>query len=62
MRTWRVCREWLAIIELLKRVEGNKCTHGRNIAQGDDGSNDLIVSDIIRTGELEVWFLAEHLV
>jgi starvation-inducible DNA-binding protein len=29
---------------------------------GDDGSNDLIVSDIIRTGELEAWFLAEHLV
>jgi len=30
--------------------------------QGDDGSNDLLVSDIIRTGEMEAWFLAEHLV
>jgi starvation-inducible DNA-binding protein len=30
--------------------------------QGDDGSNDLLVSDIIRTGELQAWFLAEHLV
>jgi starvation-inducible DNA-binding protein len=30
--------------------------------QGDDGTNDLIVSDLIRTGEMEVWFLAEHLV
>jgi starvation-inducible DNA-binding protein len=30
--------------------------------QGDDGTNDLIVSDVIRTGELQVWFLAEHLV
>ncbi|HLW90630.1 MAG TPA: DNA starvation/stationary phase protection protein [Roseiarcus sp.] len=30
--------------------------------QGDDGTNDLIVSDIIRTGEMECWFLAEHLV
>ena len=29
---------------------------------GDDGSNDLLVSDIIRTGELQAWFLAEHLV
>lgn len=30
--------------------------------QGDDGTNDLIVSDVIRTGELQVWFLTEHLV
>lgn len=30
--------------------------------QGDDGSNDLIVSDVIRTGEMQAWFLAEHLV
>jgi starvation-inducible DNA-binding protein len=30
--------------------------------QGDDGTNDLIVSDVIRTGEMQVWFLAEHLV
>jgi starvation-inducible DNA-binding protein len=28
---------------------------------GDDGTNDLIVSDVIRTGELQVWFLSEHL-
>jgi starvation-inducible DNA-binding protein len=31
-------------------------------AQGDDGTNDLLVSDVIRTGELQAWFLAEHLV
>jgi starvation-inducible DNA-binding protein len=30
--------------------------------QGDDGTNDLVVSDVIRTGELHAWFLAEHLV
>jgi starvation-inducible DNA-binding protein len=30
--------------------------------RGDDGTNDLLVSDIIRTNELQVWFLAEHLV
>ena len=29
---------------------------------GDDGTNDLLVSNIIRTGELQAWFLAEHLV
>jgi starvation-inducible DNA-binding protein len=29
---------------------------------GDDGTNDLLVSDVIRTGELQAWFLAEHLV
>ena len=28
---------------------------------GDDGTNDLLVSSIIRTGELQVWFIAEHL-
>src|SRR5712671_6659419 len=28
----------------------------------DDGTNDLIVSDVIRSNELQVWFLAEHLV
>jgi starvation-inducible DNA-binding protein len=30
--------------------------------RGDDGTNDLIVSDVIRTNELQVWFLSEHLV
>jgi starvation-inducible DNA-binding protein len=29
---------------------------------GDDGSNDLIVSDVIRCNELQVWFVAEHVV
>src|SRR5271170_1365769 len=29
---------------------------------GDDGTNDLLVSQVIRTNELQVWFLAEHLV
>jgi starvation-inducible DNA-binding protein len=31
-------------------------------SDGDDGTNDLLVSDVIRTNELQVWFLAEHLV
>jgi starvation-inducible DNA-binding protein len=29
---------------------------------GDDGTNDLIVSDIVRRNELQAWFVAEHLV
>ena len=34
----------------------------RVAALGDDGTNDLIISDVIRTGELQAWFLVEHLV
>jgi starvation-inducible DNA-binding protein len=34
----------------------------RAAAAGDDGTNDLLVSDVIRRGELQVWFLAEHVV
>src|SRR5215813_3725572 len=34
----------------------------RTAELGDDGSNDLIVSEVIRTNELEAWFLVEHLV
>jgi starvation-inducible DNA-binding protein len=34
----------------------------RVAALGDDGTNDFLVSDVIRTGELQAWFLAEHLV
>jgi len=29
---------------------------------GDDGTNDLIVSEVIRTNEQQVWFVAEHVV
>lgn len=29
---------------------------------GDDGTNDLLVSGIVRTNELQSWFIAEHLV
>jgi starvation-inducible DNA-binding protein len=29
---------------------------------GDDGTNDLLVSQVIRTNELQVWFVAEHVV
>ncbi len=28
---------------------------------GDEGTNDLLISEVVRTNELQVWFLAEHL-
>jgi len=34
----------------------------RAVDNGDDGTNDLLVSDVVRTNELQVWFLAEHVV
>jgi starvation-inducible DNA-binding protein len=34
----------------------------RTAEGGDDGTNDLLVSDVIRTNELQAWFIAEHLV
>ncbi len=41
--------------------------HCRELAEranvlGDAGTNDLVVSDVLRTNELQVWFLSEHLV
>jgi starvation-inducible DNA-binding protein len=29
---------------------------------GDSGTEDLLVSEVLRTNELQVWFLSEHLV
>lgn len=38
-------------------------TMARQAAEaGDDGTNDLLVSDVIRVNELQVWFISEHLV
>ena len=38
-------------------------TMARRAAEGgDDGTNDLLVSDVIRRNELQVWFIAEHVV
>ena len=30
--------------------------------RGDEGTNDMLVSDVVRTNEMQVWFVAEHLV
>jgi len=29
---------------------------------GDEGANDLLVSDVVRTNEIQVWFVSEHVV
>jgi starvation-inducible DNA-binding protein len=29
---------------------------------GDQGTNDLIVSEVLRPNELQSWFISEHLV
>src|SRR5580693_7659428 len=41
--------------------------HCRELAErstklGDAGTNDMVVSDVLRANELQAWFLAEHLV
>ena len=41
--------------------------HCRELAErsdkiGDAGTNDLVVSDVLRGNELQVWFLSQHLV
>jgi starvation-inducible DNA-binding protein len=41
--------------------------HCRQLARrasqlGDDGTNDMVISDVLRTNELQTWFLSEHLV
>jgi len=43
------------------------CTEARRFAEqasdaGDDGTNDLLVSDVLRLNEMQAWFIAEHVV
>jgi starvation-inducible DNA-binding protein len=46
--------------ELILKLSHNAARRAEEA--GDDGTNDLLISDVIRTNELEVWFLSEHLV
>jgi len=51
------------LLEAHELILGDAHDAAARVAElGDDGSNDLLVSDVIRTGELQAWFLAEHLV
>ncbi len=56
-------------VQLSRLLDAHQIIIGgcRTLAQraskiGDDGTNDLVVSDVLRTNELQVWFLSEHLV
>lgn len=43
-------------------IEGLRGGIKRTAANGDDGTNDMLMGDVLRTNELQVWFVAEHLV
>jgi len=44
-------------------IIGHCRTLGKRASElGDDGTNDMVISDVLRTNELQVWFLSEHLV
>ncbi len=56
-------------VQLSRLLDAHKIIIGqcRELAEradklGDDGTNDLAGSDVLRTNELQVWFLSEHLV
>jgi len=34
----------------------------RTAKNGDDGTNDMLAGDVLRRHEMQVWFIAEHLV
>lgn len=39
-----------------------KLLNDKTAANRDSGTNDLLVSQVLRMNELQVWFLAEHFV
>lgn len=43
-------------------IEQCRTLAGRADELGDDGTNDMVVSEVLRTNELQSWFLSEHLV
>src|SRR5689334_3165654 len=43
-------------------IEDSRELARRASTLGDDGTNDLVVSEVLRTNELQQWFLNEHLV
>ena len=56
-------------VQISRLLEAHEliCTESREFAgkadeAGDDGTNDLLVSDVVRRNEVQVWFLAEHVV
>jgi len=51
------------LLEAHQVIIGESRKLARRASQiGDDGTNDLVVSQVLRTNELQVWFVSEHLV
>jgi starvation-inducible DNA-binding protein len=56
-------------VQISRLLEAHEAilTEARKMARraddlGDDGTNDLLVSEVVRKNELQAWFLYEHLV
>lgn len=56
-------------VQISRLLDGHQVVLGnaRKLARraselDDDGTNDLLVSQVLRTNETQVWFLSEHLV
>src|SRR3982751_4774251 len=56
-------------VQISRLLEAHEliCRSCREIAKeadeaGDDGTNDLAISDVLRTNELQAWFVSEHVV
>ena len=56
-------------VQISRLLEAHKLiiTESREFASqasdaGDEGTNDLLISDVVRGNELQSWFVAEHLV
>lgn len=73
MTLWPGSEERACVVEVDVELSGSVARGARDhprhahdaakrTAELSDGTNDLFVSDVIRTGELPAWFLAEHLV
>lgn len=51
------------LLDAHKVIIGQARILARRASQlGDEGTNDLVVSQVLRTNELQTWFLGEHLV
>lgn len=51
------------LLDAHQLIIGHCRTLGKRASElGDDGTNDMVISDVLRTNELQAWFLYEHLV
>ena len=56
-------------VQISRLLEAHEmiCRAARQAAEkasdaGDEGTNDLLISDVLRTNEMQTWFVAEHVV